>query len=47
MENVTYHIATGEIDKPLLGDIINAIIYDTIDEDEELKLRYLEAIEPK
>ena len=47
MENVTYHVATGEIDKPLLGDIINAIIYDTIDEDEELKLRYLEAIEPK
>lgn len=47
MENVTYHVAAGKIDKPLLRDIIKAVVYETIDEDEVLKLRYSEAIEPK
>jgi death on curing protein len=45
MENVSYHVAAGRIDKDLLRDIIEAVIMETIDSDEELKLRLLEAIQ--
>lgn len=45
MENVSYHVAAGRIDKDLLRDIIEAVIMETIDSDEELKLRLLDAIQ--
>jgi death-on-curing protein len=45
MENVSYHLAAGKIDKDLLRDLIEAIINKTIDEDEGLKLRLLQAIQ--
>lgn len=45
MENVSYHVAAGRIHKDLLRDIIEAVIMETIDSDEELKLRLLEAIQ--
>lgn len=43
MENISYHVASGAIDKPLLGDLIAAVLNDDI-EDEALKLRLLEAL---
>jgi death-on-curing protein len=45
MENISYHLAAGKIEKDLLHDIIFAIINETIDFDEELKLRILNAIQ--
>jgi len=43
MENITFHVAEGSIDKSLLREIISSII--NVDEDsEELKLRILHAI---
>ncbi len=42
MENISYHVAGGKIDKDLLGEIIKAQIYQ--EEDEELKLKILHAI---
>ena len=45
MENVSYHVAAGRVDKDLLRDIIEAVIMETIDIDEELKLRLLEAMQ--
>ncbi len=43
MENITFHVADGSIDKPLLGEIISSIING--DEDnEEIKLRIFHAI---
>jgi death-on-curing protein len=45
MENVSYHLAAGKIDKELLHDLIDAVINRTIDENEALKLRLLQAIE--
>jgi death-on-curing protein len=45
MENITYHVAAGKIDKPFLSEIIDAVIHDTFNEDEELKLRIINAIE--
>jgi len=47
MENISYHLAAGKIEKDLLHDIIYAIINETIDDDEELKLRILNAIQDK
>lgn len=44
MENISYHLAAGKIDKDLLKEIIDAIINEFID-DEELKLRILLAIQ--
>ena len=44
MENISYHVAAGRIDKELLGDIIRAIIYEEIETDEALKLRIVNAI---
>ena len=43
MENVSYHVATGKIDKPLLKEIISAVINDEMD-DESLKMKILHAI---
>jgi len=47
MENISYHLAAGKIEKDLLHDIIYAIINETIDDDEELKLKILNAIQEK
>jgi death on curing protein len=44
MENISYHVAAGRIDKELLRDIIHAVLYEEMDTDEALKLRILEAI---
>ena len=43
MENVSYHVAAGNIDKELLQDIILATLNEALD-DEKLKLRILHAI---
>ncbi|MFC1736636.1 type II toxin-antitoxin system death-on-curing family toxin [Candidatus Hydrogenedentota bacterium] len=43
MENISYHVAAGNIDKELLRDIINASLDDEMDS-ESLKLKILEAI---
>jgi death-on-curing protein len=45
MENISYHLAAGKIEKDLLHNIIYAIINETLDDDEELKLRILNAIQ--
>ncbi len=44
MENITHHVAAGEIDKDLLEEIITAIIYDTYNYDENLKFKIYKAI---
>ncbi|MDA3812994.1 MAG: type II toxin-antitoxin system death-on-curing family toxin [Candidatus Cloacimonetes bacterium] len=43
MENISYHLAAGKIDKELLKEIITAVLYDDM-ENEELKLKVLTAI---
>lgn len=43
MENISYHVAAGRIDKALLGDIITAVLDDEF-EAEPLKLKILNAI---
>lgn len=43
MENVSYHVAAGNIDKNLLYEIISALI-EGDENDEELKLKILNAI---
>ena len=43
MENISYHVAAGSIDKELLYEIICAVINDDFD-DEELKLKIIAAI---
>jgi death on curing protein len=43
MENISYHVAAGTIDKALLLDLITAHLDDD-HENEELKLRLLQAI---
>ena len=45
MENVSYHLAAGLIDKDLLRDIIHSIIEGELDFDIELKSRILCAID--
>jgi len=45
MENVSYHVAAGNISKELLLEIITAHLTQTSD-DEELKLKILHAIAP-
>lgn len=45
MENVSYHVAAGNISKDLLLEIITAHLAQTSD-DEELKLKILHAIAP-
>ncbi|MEE9553951.1 MAG: type II toxin-antitoxin system death-on-curing family toxin [candidate division Zixibacteria bacterium] len=43
MENISYHVAAGKINKGLLGEIVSAVINDEMDS-EEIKLKILEAI---
>ena len=43
MENISYHVAAGRIDKELLKEIVCAVIEDRMD-DEELKLKIFHAI---
>lgn len=43
MENISYHVAAGSINKELLGEVISAIINDEMDS-EPLKLKILDAI---
>ncbi|MBI5266608.1 MAG: type II toxin-antitoxin system death-on-curing family toxin [candidate division Zixibacteria bacterium] len=43
MENISYHVAAGRIDKDFLREIICAVINDEMD-NEELKLKIYEAI---
>lgn len=43
MENISYHVAAGRIDKLLLRDVMAATLADELD-DESLKLRLLDAI---
>ncbi len=45
MENISYHLAAGKIDKEFLRDLIEAVINDSYNENEELKLRLLNAIQ--
>jgi death-on-curing protein len=46
MENISYHVAAGSIDKNLLLKIISAVINGD-ENDEELKLKILNAISEK
>ena len=43
MENISYHVAAGSIDKDLLQEIVCAVINDAMD-DESLKLKIINAI---
>ena len=45
MENISYHVAAGKIDKDLLLRIMIAIMGGTYDLDEELKLDIYNAIQ--
>lgn len=44
MENISYQVASGKIDKTLLLRIMNAVLSGTYDTDEELKLDIYNAI---
>lgn len=44
MENISYQVAAGKIDKDLLHRIMDAIMLGTYDTDEELKLAIFNAI---
>ena len=44
MENISYHLAAGRIDKELLKDVLSSILNGEADFEEGLKLRILEAI---
>ena len=43
MENISYHVAAGSIDKELLGEIIKALLNGE-EEEESLKLKIIRAI---
>ena len=43
MENISYHVANGNIDKPLLQEIITAFFNDDMDS-EKLKLKIFHAV---
>ena len=43
-ENISYHVAAGNIGKDLLHDIIDSIMKGNFDNDEEIKLKYCSAI---
>lgn len=45
MENISYHVASGKIDKELLERIIESILNESYDSDESLKLEILNAIQ--
>ena len=44
MENISYQVAAGKIDKELLHEIMSAVMNSTYDDDEELKLKIFNAI---
>lgn len=44
MENISYHLAAGRIEKELLQKLIHSILENEEDFDEALKMEYLEAI---
>ena len=44
MENISYHLAAGRIDKELLQAVIHSVLCGEKDFDETLKLELLEAI---
>ena len=44
MENISYHVAAGKIGKELLHDILDSILKGQFENDEELKLRIINAI---
>lgn len=44
MENISYYVAAGKIDKDLLSNIIHAILTDSYQSNEELKLLIYQAI---
>lgn len=44
MENISYHLAAGRIDKELLQKLIHSILENEEDFSETLKLEYLDAI---
>ena len=44
-ENISYHVAAGKINKDLLHEIMTAIMDGTYENDEELKLKILNAIQ--
>lgn len=44
MENISYHLANGNIDKELLNDIVHSFLENEEDFNEELKFRILMAI---
>lgn len=44
MENISYHVAAGKIDKDLLLRIMTALMDGTYEHDEELKLEIINAI---
>ena len=41
MENISYHLAAGRIEKELLQRLIHSFLENELDFDEELKLGYL------
>lgn len=45
MENISYHVAAGKIDKELLHRIMIAVMDGTYETNEELKLTIIEAIQ--
>ena len=45
MENISYHVAAGKIDKELLRRIMDSILNSTYDSDEELKLDIFRVID--
>lgn len=44
MENISYHLAAGSIEKDLLGKVIHSILEGEQEFDEDLKMQILEAI---
>ena len=44
-ENISYHVAAGKIGKDLLHEIMTAIMDGTYENDEELKLKIINAIQ--
>lgn len=44
MENISYHVAAGKIDKDLLYEIMESILKGRFENDESLKLKIIHAI---
>lgn len=44
MENISYHVAAGKIDKDLLYEIMDSILKGSFESDESLKLKIIHAI---